>query len=607
MATVLVVEDDKLSQRILNKILSGNGHTALLTASIEEAWAALRQQVWVDLVILDNQLGRNWGWRFLEELRQDVLYRDLPVVIYTGHTERSSILRYVELGVTSMLVKPYKAEVIYDEVAKAVKADWAGKLIERPAAACERLKIKEPDYYSMLSAGATALEKILSEIRRAIVGRNGAPPISEVLQQIYNQSLTLGMPALRSTTEVLAKAIANHNQKVIENCLQSIDSLRALLRHRALAYVGIGEVTTPAQKSQPSVRPTAPPLDPEELASSAAQVFRRQIASVPLIKLGASFGRLTGNRFFSEGELPALTTKLLKQRPFADFLAAAHFIDYATSVSMEELESGIKALPGFEKTFLDIASRLSAKTDTATPEAELGLAIKRLGMDKTIVLSAAARLAPTLRVTSPLDLEPLRTHTLCTALLSYEIARMFRLDNEPVVASAGLLHNIGTWVFALAEPGLYGAALAIAEGSNRLIDDAERDVFGYSHREVGSNLLAQADRPAMLQVTAEYYSQPQLETNRQFRPVVATVHLASELAWTIAAQQERLTTQFQARLLASNNPVWDMLEESGVTLPMDLPELLDVLLTAAKTCSWITTLLMELGSAPESFAVGLRR
>jgi CheY-like chemotaxis protein len=120
MATVLVVEDDKLSQRILSKMLAGGNHVALLAASVEEGWATLRQNVSVDLVILDNQLGKEWGWQFLERLREDILYQNLPVVVYTGHTERNSILRYVELGVKTMLVKPYKAEIIFEEVSKAV-------------------------------------------------------------------------------------------------------------------------------------------------------------------------------------------------------------------------------------------------------------------------------------------------------------------------------------------------------------------------------------------------------------------------------------------------------------------------------------------------------
>jgi len=594
MATVLVVEDDKLSQRILSKILVGASHTALLAGSVEEAWAVLRRQVWVDLVILDNQLGQNWGWRLLEELRQDVLYRDLPVVIYTGHTERSSILRYVELGVTSMLVKPYKAETIYDEVAKAVKADWAAKLIEKPAAACARLQIKEGDYYSVLSAGASALEKTLEEMKRALAPKHTGAPFLDLLQQVYEQSVNLGMPALRTTADALAKAVAARNQKVIQNCLQTIDSLRLLLRNRALGYMGIGDVTTRSRPPQPVTIPK-PRVEPAEiLPENADEVFRRRLATVPVLKLGGVFGRLRGSRLFAPADWDAVCTSLLKRAPFAHFAAVARYIDEATlSATMEDLAGSIKAVPGFEQIFLEVARRLAAKPDPDMPEAELSLAINRLGMHKTVVLIAAARLAPALRFSSPLDLEPLRAHTLSSMLLAYELARMLKLSDEPSVAAAGAVHNLGTWLFVVAEPGLYTIALALANEARSSVEEAERQIFGRSHAEAGSRMLAQLGVSSLLRAAAEHYAQP-ASALKEHGATVACIHLAHDLAWTIAAQDGRLTTALQARLLVSNNPVWSVFHKNGVSIPMDPPEFVDVMLTAAKTSTWIANLLLEL-------------
>ena len=593
MSTVLVVEDDKLSQRILNKILSGAGHIALMAASVEEAWTALRRHVWVDLVILDNQLGQNWGWRLLEELRQDVLYRDLPVVIYTGHTERSSILRYVELGVTSMLVKPYKAETIYDEVAKAVKADWSAKLIEKPAAACARLQIKEGEYYSVLSAGATALEKILEELKRSLAPKHTGPPFLDLLQQVYGQSVTLGMPGLRLTADFLAKAVTTRNQRLIQNCLQSIDSLRLLLRNRALAFMGIGDVITRSRPPLPVALPKPKLEVPESIPENAVDVFRRRLASVPVLKLGASFGRLRGSRLFFAGEWDTAVTPLLKRAPITQFIAIFRYIEDAmAAASLEDLAANIKALPGFEQIFLEVTRRLAAKTDPDSPEAELGLAINRLGIHKTVILTAAARLAPALRFPSPLDLEPLRAHTLCSMLLTYELARMLGMTDEPLVAAAGAVHNLGTWLFVLAEPGLYAIALATADESRGSLADAERQIFGRSQGEVGSRVLAQLGMPSVLRAVAENQAQP--AASKDHGAAVACVHLAHELSWTIAAQDVRLTAELQSRLLVYKNPIWPTLSKNGVTIPMDLPEFVDVMITAATTSAWITNLLLSL-------------
>lgn len=602
MATVLVVEDDRLSQRIMQKILSGAGHTALLTASVEEAWATLRQHVAVDLVILDNQLGRNWGWRFLEELRQDPLFRELPVVVYTGHTERSSILRYVELGVTSMLVKPYKAETIYDEVAKAVKTDWVGKLIEKPEAAFERLKVKESDYYSVLSAGASVLEKTLEDLRRAVAGKNGAPPAVDTLQQLYNQSVTLGMPALRATADQLAKALANRNTKVIESCLLSVETLRSLLRHRALAYLGIEEVGTKpsaAGRAKTSGAANAAATSPQDGAKSAAEIFQRKLASVSLANLGAALSRLGGQRLFAEAEWDAIAEEDAKRTPISNLLEAARYIDQtASSGSMEDLQSGIKEIPGFPKVFLEIAHRLAAKADSELNEADIEMAIHRLGMNKTVVLIAAAKLAPSLRLSSPLDLEPLRVHTVCAMLLAYEIARMLRLIDEPLAAAASTLDSLGNWVFAGREPALFAAASAIAAHTGRPPVEVEQDIFAITHYQAAQRIVGSSDLAVGLQELARYLATG--DTSRaDIRSTAAAVELANELAWTVYAQEERFLEAAQARLLSSDNPLWTSLADCGVELPMDLPEFVDVLLTAANTSKWIAdTLLAQSGAAP---------
>lgn len=594
MATVLVVEDDKLSQRILSKILNGAQHTALLTASVEDAWTALRQHVAVDLVILDNQLGKNWGWRFLEDLRQDVLFRELPVVIYTGHTERSSILRYVELGVTSMLVKPYKAETVYDEVSKAEKQNWAGRLLENPKVACERLRVKEADYYSVLSAGSSALEKTLDEMRRAIVGARGAPTVVDVLQQLYNQSMTLGMPALRTTTDALAKAIAQQDAKLTKNCLMGIEALRTLLRNRALAYVGIGEITTPTATASPNTS-TRAQLGADGFAESGEAYFQRRLASISVVKLGQKLGRLTQNRLFTEGEWGEMSETLVARTPLRQMIEASRYInEECNSASMEELEKAIKSIPGFDKVFLEIVNRLASRTEADDREPDLSAAINRVGLHKSVVLIAAAKLAPTLRLETPFDSETLRVQTLCSLLLSYDIGRMLRLPEEPVAGAAGALHRIGTWAFLVQEPGLYALSVAVAAGEKRDSPGVEKQIFGVSHLELGGRLATQAGLPGPLHAAAQHYNDPSAAANAAHRPTLVCVNLADELAWTIAAQQESLTKTLQSSLLEPKNPNWTVLAATGTELPMDLPEFTDVLITAAKTALWITSLLLPL-------------
>ncbi|HEU5081481.1 MAG TPA: response regulator [Opitutaceae bacterium] len=583
MATVLVVEDDKLSQRILSKMLSGAGHTALLASSVSEAWTSLRQNVWADLVILDNQLGHDWGWQFLESLRDDVLYRDLPVVVYTGHTERSSILRYVELGVKSMLVKPYKAEIVFEEVAKAVKADWAASLLEDSKAACARLQIKEADYFSVLSAGATVLENVAAELRRLVTTRPDETKIRALIQQLLSQSIALGMPALKTVTEALVKGIGARNSKLIQNCLQSIDALRTLLRNRALAHVGIENVVTPAG----TPRRERPRLPQTPTATTAKKFFIQRTAAAPFWSFGSAFGRIAKSPFLNHADHEQLINEAKTKPAFGEFQNAIRFLcQGAQNASLEQLEADVKNDADFQRTFLELVERLSGRAATEESEAgaepDVSLAINRLGIHKTIILIAARRLGGKLPSSTVLDLEFLRVHTLASMILSQEIGRMLRLDDDLQVGAAGAAHSIGSWLYALEEPGLYAIALARAEISAESVSHAEEELLGQSHAKIGRALLELGHFPEAVRSATEFYENPGELPPGHARPTATAVHLAHELAWAVLAGDDApIPQQLSRRVFTPTDLVWTLLQQDNVQLPMDIPEFIEALSTAA--------------------------
>jgi CheY-like chemotaxis protein len=116
MPHLLIVEDDPVSARILVNLLQKRGHEPHTASSVGEAISVLERNTLIDLVILDNQLQGEYGWQFLEYVRKDFIFRNLPVLIYTGSSDRNSVLKYLQLGVQKILVKPYNANHIEEEI-----------------------------------------------------------------------------------------------------------------------------------------------------------------------------------------------------------------------------------------------------------------------------------------------------------------------------------------------------------------------------------------------------------------------------------------------------------------------------------------------------------
>ncbi len=103
MAKVLILDDEPLNVRLLEKLLAGEAETLGLTDP-REAEAAL-ESFQPDLVLLDLMMPHLDGYQVLRLIRE----RHpgfLPVVVLTANVSREARLKALELGATDFLTKP---------------------------------------------------------------------------------------------------------------------------------------------------------------------------------------------------------------------------------------------------------------------------------------------------------------------------------------------------------------------------------------------------------------------------------------------------------------------------------------------------------------------
>ena len=100
---ILVVEDDRSLGKFLRLILVEEGHAVDLAATGEEGLARTGDAPY-DLILLDLSLPDFDGLTLLERLRAG---GDLtPVLVVSGRSEGSTIVRALDLGADGYLVKP---------------------------------------------------------------------------------------------------------------------------------------------------------------------------------------------------------------------------------------------------------------------------------------------------------------------------------------------------------------------------------------------------------------------------------------------------------------------------------------------------------------------
>lgn len=104
MAHVLLVEDNDTLRKIYTEQLKRDGFAVSEAASTKEAGNLLHKSQ-VDLILLDILLPDKNGLVFLEELRKDGKFSQLPVILLTQLPDEATSGKSQNLSIHGYLVK----------------------------------------------------------------------------------------------------------------------------------------------------------------------------------------------------------------------------------------------------------------------------------------------------------------------------------------------------------------------------------------------------------------------------------------------------------------------------------------------------------------------
>ncbi|MFY9488159.1 MAG: response regulator transcription factor [Solirubrobacterales bacterium] len=124
-ARILIVEDDDATRDSLARGLELDGHDVATAASVRAARESLRRNR-ADVILLDVALPDQSGYQLLREIRaarigEDILRRDVPVLMLSGHGCETDRVRGFELGCDDYIVKPYSFTELRGRIAAVLR------------------------------------------------------------------------------------------------------------------------------------------------------------------------------------------------------------------------------------------------------------------------------------------------------------------------------------------------------------------------------------------------------------------------------------------------------------------------------------------------------
>jgi DNA-binding response OmpR family regulator len=115
---VLIVDDEHFMRKVVRTLLVSVGVRHVFEAADGLAGLESIRNLGPDLVIVDWEMPGLDGCGFARMVRSpDTFpYPDVPIIMLTGHSERSRVIEALKMGINEFLLKPVSSKALLDRV-----------------------------------------------------------------------------------------------------------------------------------------------------------------------------------------------------------------------------------------------------------------------------------------------------------------------------------------------------------------------------------------------------------------------------------------------------------------------------------------------------------
>ena len=126
-ATLLLVDDDEFVRSLTQEVLQQCGYGVETAEDGLAAWEKMdKTPTRFDLLLLDKHMPRMDGISLLKQIKADVRFNELPVIMLTGDNGQQDIIEGLAAGAYYYLTKPSTEEVL-KRVIKNALDEWRQK------------------------------------------------------------------------------------------------------------------------------------------------------------------------------------------------------------------------------------------------------------------------------------------------------------------------------------------------------------------------------------------------------------------------------------------------------------------------------------------------
>lgn len=136
---VLVVDDNKITTKLLNRYLTAAGFTVTEAYDGVECLEKVEEQI-PDAIVLDVMMPRLDGYETVKRLRAEPKFAGIPVVIVTALNDVANQVKAIEAGADDFLSKPIEDKLLIAKVRLLTSLSIERKRVAALKGVCQQVK-----------------------------------------------------------------------------------------------------------------------------------------------------------------------------------------------------------------------------------------------------------------------------------------------------------------------------------------------------------------------------------------------------------------------------------------------------------------------------------
>lgn len=217
MRHLVLADDSTTIQKVIQLSFAAEDFEIHTFANGPSALEYLRNQG-SDIVLADISLPHLDGYDLCREIRHDPRTAGIPVVLLAGTFEPFDAERALEVGYTSLIVKPFETGKLVELVKKLASRAVSAKIPATAAGSVDRQELKTAEVSEKKSAEPTLPLKIPVPT-----------PGGKILIQLSPEQCRLGGPVYEATA-LVAELSSDQVDELVEKVIERLpDALRSLL------------------------------------------------------------------------------------------------------------------------------------------------------------------------------------------------------------------------------------------------------------------------------------------------------------------------------------------------------------------------------------------